>query len=130
MFKHLFVLLLLVAATVSVNTPAHAAALTVNYVDCWIYSYSGYNGYYTCYADVSGGTGSYVSYTWNVTSTRGNYSLITSTNTINRTCYTGVPVDGTFPYGEYFTVGVTVKDSAGATASGRSYRLHCGSPNP
>lgn len=130
MFKRLAVLLLLAATTVSFGVTAHASTLTVDFTECIINYYSGYNGFYTCYADVSGGTGSYVSYTWNVISTRGNYTVTTTSNTVDRTCYTGPYGDGTFPYGEDFSVVVTVRDSAGATASARSYRLHCGAPMP
>lgn len=62
MFKRLFVLLLVVAATVSVSTPTHAEeTLTVvmSGPGAWISD----PGYYTYSATVSGGSGRYM-YTW------------------------------------------------------------------
>ncbi len=122
MFKRLFVLLLLTVATASASTPARASTLAVTSLYCRIYAYSGYNGYYRCTASVSGGTGSYVSYTWDVTSTRGDYSVVTSSNTVERTCFTGTAPE----HQEYFYVTVTVRDSAGATASTYTGWMGCG----
>lgn len=117
MFKRLFVLSLLALATVSVSTPAHAATLAVDWVDCL--SYNVYNGMiYACATHASGGTGSYVSYTWAVDSNQGDYTVVTSTDTMETSCY---------PFAESIRITVTVRDSAGATASGRSaYRHYCG----
>ena len=60
MFKRLFVLLLLVAATVSVSTPAHASALSVS-VTCYQSSVdvSGWYRFFDCYANASGGSPNY-----------------------------------------------------------------------
>lgn len=116
MFTRLFVLVLLALATVSVSTPAHASTLTVNWVDC---AFQGYYNYteMTCFASASGGTGSYVSYTWFVDSSQGDYTAVTSTDYLVRTCYSGY---------ESLRVTVTVRDSAGATASRSTIRYTCG----
>ena len=127
MFKRLCVLFFLVAATVVVSPPAHAATLTVNWVYCDVYSYPSYStGLYRCEASVSGGTGTYVSYTWSVTSSRGNYTVVTTTNTFERSCYAG----NLGRNRESFFVIATVKDSAGATARESSFTVTCGAPNP
>ncbi|HEY0603715.1 MAG TPA: hypothetical protein VGD58_12430 [Herpetosiphonaceae bacterium] len=125
MFKRLSVLFFLVAATVVVSPPAHAATLTVNAVYCDVYSYpSSTTGLYRCEAFVSGGTGRYVSYTWNVTSNRGNYTVVTTTNTMERSCFAG----NLGNHRESLVVMVTVKDSAGATARNSSLTVDCGAP--
>lgn len=66
MFKRLFVLLLLVAATVSVNTPARASTLMA-WVDCQPLGH----GRAYCSVSVSGGTGTYTSYYWQPTPYQG-----------------------------------------------------------
>lgn len=122
MIRRLFAIALF-ALAVSTAQPAHATTLSIDSAGCDIQSYSGYYGYYTCYAYVSGGTGSYVSYTWNVYSTRESVSRVTTYGTIERTCYSGPGWGGS---NEEFSVEVTVRDSAGATASTyAAYNLHC-----
>ena len=60
MFKRVFVLLLLVAATVSVSTPAHASTLGVS-LTCYHSSNdpSGTYRFFDCYAYASGGSPNY-----------------------------------------------------------------------
>lgn len=122
MIRRLFAVALFVLA-VSAAHPAHATTLSIDSAGCDIHSYSGYYGFYTCNAYVSGGTGSYVSYTWNVYSTREDSSRVTTSGTLERTCYSGA---GWGSSNEEFSVEVTVRDSAGATASAYAvYNLRC-----
>lgn len=122
MFKRLLVLLLLVVATVSAYTPAHATTLNVDWAHCEMSYYTTSNGYYYCEAWVSGGTGSYVSHTWTIRNQWGfNYTFVTWEPYFNRACRIG----------EYIYVNVTVQDSAGATASRTADRVACdGKPIP
>lgn len=112
MFKHLFALLLLVAATVSATPPAHASTLTVNSVQCYNNGGGGLNaGYYVCNASVSGGTGTYTSFAWWIRPMHhSTWSYVTTTQypQLNDWCSAGTN----------FALTVTVTDSAEATASG------------
>lgn len=108
MFRRLFVLVLLIIATLSASTPAHATTLRVDYFNCGLSHYAAGNGYYWCYANAVGGTGSYVSYTWTINNQWGMlHTMVTSEPSFSRSC--GI--------GEYVYVSVMVTDSAGATAS-------------
>lgn len=108
MFKRLFVLLLLVAATVSVNTPARASTLTVNSLSCYLTAVSGSFASFDCQASVSGGTGTYTSFTWGMQSNfYPSWTYLTTTSpTISNVCDSP----------DYYWVTVTVTDSAGASA--------------
>ncbi|MBV9789335.1 MAG: hypothetical protein JOZ51_14220 [Chloroflexi bacterium] len=119
MFKRLAVLLLVVAATLSLTTPARATALTIHAVSCFYAPYYFYDIYqpgFYCSANVSGGTGNYVSYTWDIESRYGNYSYTTTTYAVQRPCV----------YDEYVSGYLTVTDSLGATTSQWIGQVYCG----
>jgi hypothetical protein len=116
MFRRLFVLVLLIVATLSASTPTHASTLRVDYFNCGLSYYDAANGHYWCYANAVGGTGSYVSYSWTISSNWGmTYTMVTSEPSIRRTC--GI--------GEYVYVSVMVTDSAGATAGASGPVVAC-----
>jgi hypothetical protein len=77
------------------------------------YCNNGGGGFYGCYADVSGGTGSYVDYRWRFT----EYTL---GGTYHTNQYGGPDgyVTGTCTVGRNVAVTVTVTDSNGAKATG------------
>ena len=106
------VAVLLFVFTMSVTQPAHADTLTVSMTCSGMSPYPGYPGFsaYSCTAYPSGGTGSYTSYTWTVSS--GWYSSYT---------YVGAQTEN---FGcKHYTVrfqDVMVTDSSGATASASS----------
>jgi hypothetical protein len=104
MYKRLFVLLLLTAATVSTSTPVHASGPAIDFLDC----INKGPGRLHCLASVSGGTGIYT-YTWMPAPSYGSGGSVT--------------IDC---YANYQAVTVTVTDSSGATAS-RSGDFYCGS---
>lgn len=100
MFNRLFVVLLLVAATVVVSTPARAETLTVRYLACESDGAS-----FLCDASVSGGTGTYTSFVWGVAGARDSY-YTTSEPSFSLRCVLG----------RSYSVSFRVTDSAGATA--------------
>lgn len=109
MFKHLFVLVLLVAAATSASTPAHAQTLTVTSLVCDTYPAS-----FSCEASVSGGTGSYTSVVWGVASGSqvAYYTMF------------GLEFSRRCTIGQYYSVSFQVTDSAGAFAS-RTTGFYC-----
>src|SRR3954468_7290438 len=100
------------AFTMSVATPAHATALTVNSASCAVTGYYApdptHYGTFSCTATASGGTGSYVNYRWTVWSWLGGDAYYGSGQTITGNC----------AWNTYRLFNVTVTDSSGATASG------------
>lgn len=123
MFKRLFVLVLLAIATVSASTPARASTPIGVYVSCYQVSVQWpWSATYRCHGGASGGTESYVSYTWKVYSSYGNYSFVTSQPDIELGCGRD----------EHFRVDVYVTDSAGATGSvmGDYYACNVGYDQP
>lgn len=103
MLQRLFVLLLLVVATVAVSTPARASTLTVSDVMC------GSSGStFTCEAYLSGGTGTYTSFRWGVATGPNTMYYYTSEPRFSQRCMNGI----------HYAVNFRVTDSAGATASG------------
>lgn len=113
MFKRLFVLLFSTAAGLSVNTPAHATTLSAGPMGC---ANNGGGSFY-CVASPSGGTGTYTSFVWKIQ--EGTTSLGSSTTSIPE-------LQSYCTVGKYYTVSVTVTDSAGATASTGGFRFRCG----
>lgn len=113
MFTRLCVLLLLAVATVSTATPAHASTLSITAMTCNPTTRNSEYGNtlnFSCWAGVSGGTGSYTSFVWYMQptyfSTPDAYWSYMCTEQVTR------------------TISLTVTDSAGATASG-STTLYC-----
>ena len=109
--------------TMAVAQPAEAATLTVNSVTCVVTgTYTPdpiHYGTYSCTASVSGGTGSYVSYTWTIENlwSGSSYSFAG-----------GKTITGNCQYNVYRRYGVAVKDSAGATATGSAGWWTCPQP--
>jgi hypothetical protein len=123
MFKRLLVLAMLSIAAMSASTPAHASTPIGVSVLCYQASIQPpWYATYRCNAYASGGTGSYVSYTWKVYSSHGNHTAFTSQPEFDWTCSRG----------SQFRVDVYVTDSAGATGSvmGGDYWCNTGSREP
>jgi hypothetical protein len=104
------------AFTMSVAAPAQATTLTVSITCSGMSPYPGYPGYsaYSCTAWPSGGTGSYTTYTWTVSTGWYGSSTYVGSQTENFGC-------------KYNTVrfqDVMVTDSSGATASASS-SIYC-----
>ncbi|MBV9791740.1 MAG: hypothetical protein JOZ51_26345 [Chloroflexi bacterium] len=108
MVQRLFIVLGVLAATLAVPGPAHAATLTVTDVMCYNLGSEGSGGgRYGCDPFVTGGTGTYTSFVWGVRTASNPTYYFTTYGNLFGTC---VP-------GRNYTITVTVTDSAGATAS-------------
>lgn len=109
MVKQLFVLVLLVAATVSASAPAQASTLTVSNLVC-----ENWGASFSCEASVSGGTGTYTSFVWGVATSSGTSYYNASGPYFDYRCYIG----------RWYSVQLSVTDSAGAF-SARSTDIYC-----
>lgn len=116
MSKHLFVLLLIIAAVGTLHTPAHAATLTAGLVNC----FNNFDNSFDCSVNPSGGSGTYTSFVWKVkeAGTTSTSTYITSTPGLHAYCTVG----------KSYNVSVTVTDSSGATATGSGGKFRCGGP--
>lgn len=114
MVKRLFVSLLIIAAALSISAPAHATTLAAGPMGC---ANNGGGSFY-CVASPRGGTGTYTSFVWKVKE---------SGSTSTGTSITAIPeLQSYCTVGKYYTVSVTVTDSAGATATSSLSRFWCG----
>jgi hypothetical protein len=111
------VLALAAAVFAGPATPAAARTPLTLYVEC--FNLGGWNFY--CFADATGGTGSYPTYSWSVAIQHGwrlpasTYSWVSSNSFYTTPC----------SQGDRITATVTVTDSGGATASGTSQPRYC-----
>ena len=109
-------LLLLVPALLALSGNSRtAAAGTTLYVDpnCWN---NGLGTYY-CNAYVTGGSGNYVSYAWQISDQYFGKQTYTTSQTTS-----GPEISGPCRIGGTWTVTVTVTDSQGAVATGTQTR--------
>lgn len=109
MLRRLLAVLLL-ALVASTATPAHAATLTVNVLDCNSLEDGRKTSRFICEAYVSGGTGGNT-YSWSAAGTPTNTS---GSSTLISYCSVGTSVSVQF----------TVRDSSGARATA-STRFYC-----
>lgn len=116
MFKRLFVLLLLVAATVSVSTPARASAPSVS-LYCEQSSGGPSFGTFFCYYTVSGGTPSYTSQWYEYAGSTGYFLVQQGGTEYASWCQTNVTT----------RVRVVVTDSAGLQGEAIRY-FKCTNP--
>lgn len=107
-------LLLAVLAFAGFSRPP-ASTLSVDGVYC----NNGGGGYFYCYADVSGGSGSYSSYAWQYTEYR-----VTRTYYTNRATTYDPTLSDNCTVDRNVAISMTVTDSQGATATG-STDLYC-----
>ncbi|MBV9788427.1 MAG: hypothetical protein JOZ51_09660 [Chloroflexi bacterium] len=123
MFQRLVVLALLAIAALSASTPAHASTPVGAGVMCYQANIQWpWFATYRCIGYASGGTGSYVSYTWKFNSSYGNSTYVTSQPEFDFTCSSG----------QQFQVDLYVTDSAGAIGSvmGDYYTCNTGGYEP
>jgi hypothetical protein len=118
MFKRLVFLLMLIAATVAVSPPAHAATLTVTWIceDFWLGD-EPYPFFFQCTATASGGTGPYT-YRWYRNSSLIKTETTTGSSTWGKKCSNSYYA---------YSLQVIVTDSQGAVAGTPRETFYCSS---